>query len=81
MDRIIRSRQELGAVVRSVRKQQNLRQVDVARKASVRQPLISDIETGATVANLNTINRVLAALDLDLSIVPRRTAEFDPTNY
>ena len=81
MDRIIRSRQDLGAMVRTVRKQQNLRQVDVARKASVRQPLISDIETGATVANLNTITRVLAALDLDLSIVPRRTAEFDPTNY
>lgn len=81
MDRIIRSNQDFGSVIRSARKQQNLRQVDVAQKASLRQALVSDIENGVTTAKLDTIIRVLGALDLDLSIIPRRTTEFDPTEY
>ena len=51
------------------RKASNLRQVDVARKASVRQALVFDIENGATTAKLDTVIRVLAALDLDLSVI------------
>jgi len=58
-----------------------LRQVDLARKASVRQALVSELENGATSAKLDTIIKVLAALDMDLSIIPRRKAEFDPTVY
>lgn len=81
MNKIVRSNQDLGSVIRSARKQQNLRQVDVAQKASVRQALVSDIENGVTTAKLDTIIKVLAALDLDLSIIPRRTTEFDPTEY
>ena len=81
MNKIVRSNQDLGSVIRSARRQQNLRQVDVAQKASVRQALVSDIENGVTTAKLDTIIKVLAALDLDLSIIPRRTTEFDPTEY
>ncbi|MCB1870106.1 MAG: helix-turn-helix transcriptional regulator [Gammaproteobacteria bacterium] len=81
MGKVIRSNQDLGAVIRLARKQQNLRQVDVAHKASVRQALVSDIENGATTAKLDTVMRVLAALDLDLSVIPRHTAGFDPTKY
>ena len=81
MNKIVRRNQDLGSVIRSARKQQNLRQVDVAQKASVRQALVSDIENGVTTAKLDTIIKVLAALDLDLSIIPRRTTEFDPTEY
>ncbi|HYQ72666.1 MAG TPA: helix-turn-helix domain-containing protein [Gammaproteobacteria bacterium] len=81
MGKVIRSNQDLGAAIRLARKQQNLRQVDVAQKASVRQALVSDIENGATTAKLDTVMRVLAALDLDLSVVPRRTTGFDPTEY
>ncbi len=58
-----------------------MRQVDLAHKASVRQALISEIENGAVNAKLNTIIKVIAALDMDLSIVPRNKAEFDPTKY
>jgi len=43
--------------------------------------LISDVENGATSAKLDTIIKILAALDLDLAIVPRRKATFDPTKY
>ena len=81
MGKIIRSNRDLGAAIRLARKQQKLRQVDVARKASVRQALVSDIENGATMAKLDTVMRVLSALDLDLSVVPRLTTGFDPTEY
>lgn len=81
MGKVIRSNKELGAALRMARKAKNLRQVDVARKASVRQALVSDLENGATMARLDTVMRVLAALDLDLSIIPRRIVEFDPKAY
>ncbi len=81
MGKVIRGNKDLGAAIRLVRKAKNLRQVDVAQKASVRQALVSDLENGATMAKLDTVMRVLAALDLDLSIISRRKTGFDPTEY
>lgn len=77
----IRNNKEFGEAVRRARLKQSLRQVDLARKASVRQALISDLENGTTSAKLDTVIKVLAALDMDLSIVPRRKAAFDPVAY
>jgi HTH-type transcriptional regulator/antitoxin HipB len=81
MGKIIRSNKDLGAAIRLVRKNMDLRQVDVAQKASVRQALVSELENGETTAKLDTVMRVLAALDLDLCIVPRRKTEFNPADY
>ncbi len=81
MRNIIRSNKDLGESIRRARKNKGLRQVDVARKASVRQALVSDLENGMTTARYDTVIKVLAALDMDLSIVPRRKAGFDPTEY
>ena len=81
MGKIIRNNKDLGAAIRLARKTRNLRQVDVAQTASVRQALVSELENGATTAKLDTVTKVLAALDLDLSIVPRRKTGFDPTEY
>ena len=81
MGKIIRNNKDLGEAIRLARKNQDLRQVDVAQKASVRQALVSDLENGATTAKLDTVIKVLAALDMDLSVVPRRKAGFDPTEY
>ncbi len=78
---IIRNNKEFGEIVRKTRLKQKLRQVDLARKASVRQALISDLENGATSARLDTVIKVLAALGKDLSVVQRKKAEFDPTEY
>ncbi len=81
MGKIVRNNKDLGAAIHRARTNKGLRQVDVARKASVRQALISDLENGVTTAKYDTVIRVLAALDLDLSIIPRRKAGFDPTEY
>ncbi len=81
MSKVIRNNKDLGAAIRHARKNKGLRQIDVARKASVRQALVSDLENGLNAAKHDTVLRVLAALDIDLSIVPRRKAGFDPTVY
>ena len=81
MGKVIRNNKDLGEAIRLARKTKDFRQVDVAQKASVRQALVSELENGTTTAKLDTVIRVLAALDMDLSIVPRRQARFDPTEY
>ncbi len=78
---IIRNNKELGEAIRAERLRRNLRQVDLASLASVRQALISHLENGANSARADTLLKVLAALDTDLALVPRRTAEFNPTEY
>jgi HTH-type transcriptional regulator/antitoxin HipB len=77
----VRNSKELGEAIRAERLKQELRQVDLARKASVRQALISELENGATSARVDTVLKVLAALDLDLAIMTRRKPSFDPTEY
>jgi HTH-type transcriptional regulator/antitoxin HipB len=81
MGKIIRNNKDLGEAIRMARTTKDLRQVDVAQRASVRQALVSELENGETTAKLDTVIRVMAALDMDLPIVPRRKAEFDPTEY
>jgi HTH-type transcriptional regulator/antitoxin HipB len=77
----IRNNKELGEAIRAERLRRNLRQVDLACLASVRQALISNIENGANSARADTLLKVLAALDMDLALVPRRKTEFNPTEY
>jgi HTH-type transcriptional regulator/antitoxin HipB len=81
MDKVIRNNKELGEALRRARTDKDLRQVDVAKTAGVRQALVSDLENGTTTARLDSLLKVLAALDMDLSVVPRRKATFDPTEY
>ena len=77
----IRNSKELGEAIRAERLRRNLRQVDLASLASVRQALISNLENGANSARADSLLKVLAALDMDLALVPRRKAEFNPTEY
>ncbi len=77
----IRNEKQLGALIRAARKKKRWRQVDLARRASMRQPLISELENGASSSRLDTILKVLAALDLDLTVTDRRVPAFDPSEY
>lgn len=81
MPATIRNNKELGEAIRAERLKQGLRQVDLARKASVGQARISELENGATSPCVDTVLKVLAALNLDLAIETRRKAELDPTGY
>lgn len=77
----IRNRKDLGAAVRRARRAKKLSQTDLARMASLRQPMISDLENGTTSVTIDTLLKVLAPLALDLDLAPRKDASFDPTAY
>lgn len=69
---IARSPQQLGAILRRYRKKGSLTQTDVAAKTQLRQATISALESGETGTQLKTLTDVLAALDLELVVQPRR---------
>ena len=81
MTKMVRNNKEFGEAIRIERLKKKMRQVDLARKASVRQALISELENGATKSNIDTVFKVLAALEMDMELAPRRKTEFDPTKY
>lgn len=78
---IVRTENQLGALIRTARKKKEWRQVDLATQASMRQQLVSEIENAASSSRLDTILKVLAALGLDLNVTERRPPSFDPTKY
>lgn len=71
MDQIARTTKDIGHVLRTARKTRGLTQAELASLAGVWQRTISNIETNASRARLDTVFDLLAALDLDLHIVPR----------
>lgn len=66
-----RNPKQIGNLVRGARKKHGLSQAQLGEKAGLRQETISLIETGNPAAKLETILGVLAALDLEIRIVPR----------
>lgn len=71
MDQIARTTKDLGQTLRAARKAQGLTQAELAARAGVWQRTVSNIETGASGAKAETIFDLLAALDLEMRIVPR----------
>jgi len=71
MDQIARTTKDLGNVLRNARKAQNLTQAELATRAGIWQRTVSNIETSVSGAKADTIFDLLAALDLELHIVPR----------
>ena len=66
----IRTAPALGVTLRRERRRQGLRQADLARLAGVRQATVSKLETEGEVTTA-TLMAVLAALGLELRVVPR----------
>ncbi len=74
MSELARSPQQIGNVVRRARKQRQLSQRELGEMTRLRQETISLIENGQTATSIETLLVILAALDLELQIVPRSKA-------
>lgn len=72
MDELARSARELSNALRNARKAQKLSQAELASRAGLWPRTISMIETGSGDTRLETVFSLLAALDLELHVVPRR---------
>lgn len=68
----------LGAVLRAQRKMKGLSQTAAGKTVGIDQPTLSKIERGASFARIDTLFRLLAALDLEL-IVSERSKNIDQT--
>lgn len=66
MTQSIRSAKQLGALIREERLRRRLSQQDLANLAGTGQKTISAIENGNEGATLETVFRLLAALELEI---------------
>lgn len=68
---LARTPEQIGHAIRQARLDQGLNQTQLAQKAGTFQNAISNIENGHAGVRLDTILRVLAALNLDFTVQPR----------
>ena len=68
------SPQSLGLILRAARKRKGLSQTEAGKSVGIDQPTLSKIERGESNARLDTLFRLLAALDMELIIKPRETS-------
>lgn len=71
MNEMARNTRQLGALIQRARKQRGWSQGQLAELAGIRQSTVSLIETDDTSARAETIFAILAALDLEMRVVPR----------
>ena len=64
----VTSPQELGLIVRAVRKQQKLRMDDVAGSAGVGPVFVRDVERGKPTVQLGRVMKLLAELGVTLNV-------------
>lgn len=72
MSDLARNPKQVGSLVRRARKKCGLTQVQLGERSGLRQATISQVETGNPSATLETILAILAVLELELRIVPRK---------
>lgn len=73
MVRKVVSPEILGAALREARKKKGLSQAEAGRSVGMDQPTVSKVEQGNSGTRLDTLFRLLAALDLELVLQPRQT--------
>jgi HTH-type transcriptional regulator/antitoxin HipB len=71
MTQLARTPKQLGAILKRQRRLAHLTQAELGRQVGLRQATISEIESGQGATRIATVCDVLAALNLDLTIVPR----------
>jgi len=72
MEHYARTPKQIGEILNRIRKKSNLTQGDLAKISGLWQESISHVERGSEGTKLDTLCRILAALDYELMIIPRR---------
>lgn len=72
MNQIVRRPNQLGAIIQSERRRRGMTQQALAEMIGTQQKTISAIENGSEGTKLDTLLTIIAKLDLDVQIVPRR---------
>lgn len=72
MKQVARTPQQLGAIIRRARRNMELSQAELGEKTGLWQETISKVESGQSAARLGTILDLLAALNLEIEVRPRR---------
>jgi HTH-type transcriptional regulator/antitoxin HipB len=80
MEKVIRSPDDIGPLIRAIRKHNNLTQEALSKLTGVKQQNISAIESGTQQANIKTLFAILSTLNLELLIHERlqRSRGFAP---
>jgi HTH-type transcriptional regulator/antitoxin HipB len=74
MEQIVSSPKSLGSAITRQRKAKKLSQTEAGSAFKLEQSTISSIEQGAPGTRLETLFRVLAALELEMIIRPKTTS-------
>jgi HTH-type transcriptional regulator/antitoxin HipB len=61
---------ELGAAIRRARQDRGLSQAELAARAGVGRPWLSDMESGKRTAEIGRVLLVVSALDLTVALLP-----------
>ena len=81
MDYVARTPRQLGQILRACRKKRQLTQGMVGSRVGVRQSQISSIETRGADITMDTLYRLLSALDLELVLRDKPAREKRPTEW
>lgn len=75
MEHASRNEKQLGAVIRQCRKKVDLTQAQLGAIVCKRQATISELESGKTGTNLETLFSILNALEFEMVVRPRRKGD------
>jgi HTH-type transcriptional regulator / antitoxin HipB len=71
MNQLVRSPKVLGNILQNARKKQGFSQTAFGEHINMHQSAVSMIEKGHSALKLDNLLSILAALDLDIVVVPR----------
>lgn len=70
---ILRSSQQLGPLLRALRRQAGLTQADVAGQLGVTRQAVSELENRPESATFERLMKLCAVLDVEIALQPRAT--------
>lgn len=72
---LVRTAADVGAIIQQARLSRKLSQAELGKRLGLHQPKISAIERGKSGASMETVIRVLDALQLSISIIEAAGAD------